>query len=400
MTRTRRARATVVATGSLALLLPAAAASAAAPTPVTNGTTTLRPTGAAYRTLKRADVAVLPIGVAATKGSRIAIPVRSGVVGTVSQLVHGETDGLLLRGEDGSARLTDLRMRIGRSSSTVTGRVDGGTPSTLFTLSTKRLDVRLASRAASRKKVTWKLTARGARTLRSRLGVRGLRAGGFGVATLTARLAAPSSSPSPAPGTPGSPTPSPSPVPAPLPPGAPATASIVSGTSDWGVKTSFRNYITGPIAGGKVVVSDGASTNADKTFRFGAATGTVDRSTGALSIGFRGTVYFEGHGSGDAAALRVWIRNPRVVTTAGATTGALHADMTSKDLNSGRTVDYPDVRVADLDLTKGTRTVSATGVTWDAVPATLTEAGSPAFGGFYNAGAELDPISFAVTTTG
>ena len=397
MTRTRRARATVVAAGGLALLLPAAA-SAATPTAVTNGTTTLRPSGAAYRTLKRADVAVLPIGVAATKGSRIAIPVRSGVVGTVSRLVHGETDGLLLRGEDGSARLTDLRMRIGRSSSTVTGRVDGGSPGTLFTLSAKRLDVRLASRAASRKGVTWKLTARAAKTLRSRLDVRGLRAGGFGVATLTARLAAPSSSPAPTPGTPA-PTPSPSPAPAPLPPGAPAVASVTSGAADWGVKTSFRRYITGPIAGGKAVPSDGVTTNPDDTYRFGPATGTVDRSTGALSIGFRGQVYFEGHGSGEAAALRVWLRNPRVVTTPGATTGRLHADMTSKG-QDGRLVDYPDVALADLDLTAGTRRTTATGVTWSAVPATLTEEGAPAFGGFYNAGAELDPISFAVTTAG
>jgi hypothetical protein len=395
MTSTRRARATVVAAGGLALLLPAAA-SAAAPTAVTNGTTTLRPTGAAHATLKRAGVEVLPIGVAARKGSRIAIPVRSGSVGTVSLLAHGATDGLLLRGDDGSARLTDLRVRIGRSASTVTGRIDGRALVTLFTLSTKRLDVRTAARSASRRNVAWKLTATAAKTLRSRLEVRGLRSGRFGISTFTAKLAAPGTA---TPGT-GSTTPAPAPTPAApvvLAPGAPAVASVVSGTQDWGIKASFRNYITG-FAGGKIVTSDGATRNTDGTFRFVTPTGTVDRTTGALSIGFRGTVYFEGHGSGEAAALRVWVRNPRVVTTAGASTGDLHADVSSKDQGSGKVVDYPNVRLAQLDLTKGTRTITDTGVTWVAVPATLTEEGAPAFGGFYNAGAEIDPVSFAVTT--
>jgi hypothetical protein len=394
MTSTRRARTTVVAAGGLALLLPAAA-SAAAPTAVTNGTTTLRPTGAAHATLRRAGVEVLPIGVAARKGSRIAIPVRSGSVGTVSQLVHGGTDGLLLRGDDRSARLTDLRVRIGRSASTVEGRIDGRALTTLFTLSTKALDVRLAARAASRKNVTWKLTATAARTLRSRLAVRGLRTGGFGVSTFSARLAAPGAT-TPAPGAPVPAAPAPA-TPVVLAPGAPAVANVVAGTQDWGVKASFRTYITG-FAGGKVVTSDGATTNADGTYRFVTPTGTVDRTTGALSIGFRGTVYFEGHGSGEAAALRVWVRNPRVVTTAGASTGYLYSDVSSKDSGSGKVVDYPNVKLAQLDLTKGTRTITETGVTWVGVPATLTEEGAPAFGGFYNEGAEMDPVSFAVTT--
>jgi len=383
MTRSRRARATAVAAGGLVLLLPAAA-SAAAPVTVTNGTTTVRPSGAAYRTLARAGVAVQPIGVAARKGSRIALPVTSGSVGTVSQLAHGTTDGLLLRGEDESVRLTDLRLRIGRSSSTVKGRIDGRALTTLFTLSTKRLDVRLAARAASRKNVTWRLTARAAKTLRSRLDVRGLKAGGFGVATLTAKLAAPVA---------------PAPVVVPPTTTGVGSSTVVAGASDWGIKASFRRYITGPIAGGRAVPSDGVSTNPDGTYRFGTAAGTVDRATGAIAIGFRGTVFFEGHGSGDAALLQVWIRNPRVVTTPGAATGTLHADVTSRSQDAGRPlVEYPNVALASLDLTKGTRTVTDSTVTWSGVPATLTEEGAPAFGGFYNAGTELDPIAFAVTT--
>ena len=76
-----------------------------------------------------------------------------------------------------------------------------------------------------------------------------------------------------------------------------------------------------------------------------------------------------------------------------------HADVTSRSQDAGRPlVEYPNVALASLDLTKGTRTVTDSTVTWNGVPATLTEEGAPAFGGFYNAGTELDPIAFAVTT--
>jgi hypothetical protein len=53
-------------------------------------------------------------------------------------------------------------------------------------------------------------------------------------------------------------------------------ATVSGGHLDWGVKQSFRNYINGPIAHGTITTSEGATKNADGTFRFPSATGSVD----------------------------------------------------------------------------------------------------------------------------
>jgi hypothetical protein len=386
-TRSRRARPTLVAAGTLALLLPASAAQAAAPTVVTGGTTIVRPTGAAYRTLTRAGVRVRSLGDTRARGSRFLLPVTGGLRGGVTVLEHGATDGLLLQRADDVVRLTGLRLRLGRAAR-VTGRIDGGAASTLFLMKASGLTGTAASGKATRRKVTWRLTARAARTLRGELGVRGLRAGTFASASLTALLQKPG-----APAAPGAPAPGPA-TPA---PGGPSPR-VVAGTAGWGVKTSFRNYVGSASGGatGKIEVSEGATRVPDGTFGFGAGAGTVDRATGGLGVAFRGTVYFEKHGAGESAALRLWVRNPRVVFDGSA--AMLHADVSSKDSATARVVDYPDVALAQLDVTKGSRTTTDTTVTWTAIPATLTEAGAPAFAGFYGAGTELDPISFSVST--
>jgi hypothetical protein len=386
-TRSRRARTTLVATGTLALLLPVAAARPAAPTVVTGGATTLRPTGAAYRTLARAGVRVRSLGDARAVGSRVVLPVTGGLRGRVTVLEHGATDGLLLQDADDAVRLTALRVRLGKAAR-VTGKVDGGATTTLFVLKASGLAGTAASGKATRRKVTWRLTPRAARTLRRELGVRDLRAGAFATASLSALLQKPGAPPAP-----GAPAPGPA-APA---PGGPS-ARVVAGTAGWGVKTSFRNYVGSASGGatGKIEVSDGATRVPDGTFGFGPGAGSTDRATGALDVAFRGTVYFEKHGVGENAALRLWVRNPRVVFDGAV--AMLHADVSSKDSATARVVDYPNVALARLDVTKGNRTTTDTTVTWTAVPATLTEAGAPAFAGFYQAGTELDPISFSVTT--
>ncbi|MEV4616223.1 HtaA domain-containing protein [Kitasatospora sp. NPDC049258] len=52
--------------------------------------------------------------------------------------------------------------------------------------------------------------------------------------------------------------------------------------------------------------------------------------------------------------------------------------------------------MAALDLAKASFTAVNGVVTLAELPATLTEQGAPAFGGFYQAGAELDPVTIAL----
>src|SRR5262249_44731315 len=81
-----------------------------------------------------------------------------------------------------------------------------------------------------------------------------------------------------------------------LSPGRSAQAAprqVQGGALDWGIKASFRSYITGPIAHGAMSATGGASQNADGTFRFPVSGGgSYDSATGALTLSFSGGVHF------------------------------------------------------------------------------------------------------------
>ena len=176
---------------------------------------------------------------------------------------------------------------------------------------------------------------------------------------------------------------------------AAAAADAIGGTLDWGVKASFRNYINGPIAHGSIEVREPATLNGDGTFRFDDATGTADGEAGTAELGFAGEVYFSGHDYGAGPLLELTITDPRV--TVDGEDGVLVADVVSKSLDSGELVTYDDVELAALDLSAAPLTVDGDTVSVSGAPATLTEDGVPAFANFYEAGVELDPVSFTVT---
>jgi hypothetical protein len=186
------------------------------------------------------------------------------------------------------------------------------------------------------------------------------------------------------------PTPEPEPEPEPETP-----ITIEGGHLDWGVKQSFRSYITGGAAQGTITTAGGATVNADGTYRFPveASTGEVADDGSTIVADFGGSVHFSGH----SGALELDIADI-VVTMTGAT-GTLAADVTSKSLEGGATETYTDVVLATLDLSGVTPAVVATTVTWPNIPAALTEAGVPAFSDFYTAGSALDPATVVLDLT-
>jgi hypothetical protein len=172
--------------------------------------------------------------------------------------------------------------------------------------------------------------------------------------------------------------------------GTAQAATVSGGSLDWGVKQSFRTYISGPIAHGTITTSDGATKNADGTFRFPSATGSVDADADTAELAFTGKVQFTGHDG----LLDMTIDDIRVTLTGSG--GTLVADVVSKSLSTGQLTTYDDVEfatLADTDLTGADGTATGTGI-----GATLTTAGAPAFADFYPAGTALDPLSFSVTT--
>lgn len=180
------------------------------------------------------------------------------------------------------------------------------------------------------------------------------------------------------------------------PAAAPAAApqlELVDGKLDWGIKESFRTYISGPIAQGKITVADGAQqADGGGVFTFTDGKGTYDTGTHASDTAFEGSVRFEGH----HGALDVQLSDVKVGT--GRETGTITADFTSKKMD-GTVVSKDDAPIAELDMTAAERAGGADGaMVFAAIPATLTADGSDAFAGFYAEGAELDPATLSVKT--
>lgn len=180
------------------------------------------------------------------------------------------------------------------------------------------------------------------------------------------------------------------PVIVPLPP-ATLTVSTdgrsIEGSLVWGVKSSFRSYITGSIAKGSVTLRDGA-TSAGTGYWFGQSGTDWTASAGTGSTRYAGGVRFQGHGG----ILDLSLSDP-VVRIDSASAGTLFMR-----INGGATT-----AVGALDLGAATRTSVDGGISYSNVPVTLTSSGATMFSygssQFYGAGERMDPLSFAIGTT-
>lgn len=156
---------------------------------------------------------------------------------------------------------------------------------------------------------------------------------------------------------------------------------IENGAVDWGVRRTFREYVTGDIAKGKWTLSAGAQ-DGGALFRFPAGDGTF--KSGDVEASFKGAVRFTGaHGLDlKLSAVRATVENDK---------GTLYADVVSGDF-TGKKVPLVTFTAKDLKAKDGLVQVTE-------APATLTAKGAKAFAGMYRAGTEMDPVSLAVALT-
>lgn len=158
------------------------------------------------------------------------------------------------------------------------------------------------------------------------------------------------------------------------------TGPSATGSLQWGIKSSFVNYIEN-LSGDGVVSLTPPTTRVGSAFAFpqsAATTWDAERQTGTVQ--FAGAASFSAHGG----ALAFAIANPKIVVSSAS---AAELIVTT----GGR-----DVVLAMLDLSKATKTSLPDGsVRWADVPAILTEAGVPVFQQ-YPAGQDLDPLTFTV----
>ncbi|WP_419995186.1 HtaA domain-containing protein [Streptomyces boninensis] len=166
--------------------------------------------------------------------------------------------------------------------------------------------------------------------------------------------------------------------------------TVSGGRLDWGIKSSFLSYVTGPIAQGRWTLLD----NAASGFRFHSATGSYDPDTGSLTAAFTGGVRFTGHKKGGSYQLDMTLRRFTVKIAGGK--GTLHADVTSKDRKSGQVSSQSQVALANLGVSGVNMRGGGTPIALNRVPATLTAAGEKAFAGYYPAGTAMDPLSLSV----
>ncbi|MGK0715051.1 HtaA domain-containing protein [Leucobacter sp. W1153] len=187
-----------------------------------------------------------------------------------------------------------------------------------------------------------------------------------------------------------------------------ATACQVESASvSWGVKQSFRQYITGAIAGGSwetygeaayvapSLTETGAVEAGTDLFQWVGGTGEIANTLESGAIAFVGGVHFTGHDG----ELELNIANP-AVEFEGADTGYLLLEVSEAPVGEAGT----QVRAAKLDLST---TVSASGQDLSIVGASvrLTAEGAAAFNGdtdrgTYVAGEEMDPLYLQATVAG
>jgi hypothetical protein len=167
------------------------------------------------------------------------------------------------------------------------------------------------------------------------------------------------------------------------------TKPTVAGFLSWGVKSSFRSYITGSIASGWIAVSGGASA-AGGNYVFPQTTGsTWTTEAGTGSGAYRGAVQFYGHGG----VLNVTLSNPSVQIDS-----PTHATLYVSDNGSG------PIGIGSVDLSKASVKVLDGGVSYTNAPVSLTGAGVGVFSygssQFYSAGEQMDPVSFTIGAPG
>lgn len=175
----------------------------------------------------------------------------------------------------------------------------------------------------------------------------------------------------------------------------PAGCAVQSAELRWGVKESFRSYISGSIANGEWTVSD--------DMRYETPDFIWDRAQGALSdaldegrVGFTGAVHFTGHDG----AMQLDLADP-AIEFAGDDTAYLVLNLGATDTaNAGGEATAAEVRAAKIDLS-GAVTAEGGDLEVVAAPVRLTAEGAEAFNGEYGSyvsGEELDPVSLTAAT--
>lgn len=163
----------------------------------------------------------------------------------------------------------------------------------------------------------------------------------------------------------------------------PAFTRVVSGSLDWGIRSSFVNYVRGAIAKGSMHPSGGVSWNGS-TLVWSAGRGTYNTKDRTGTINYAGSVHFTGH----RGALDLTISNPSLWISGNS--AALYANVSSSNM-AGEKQEFGRVHLANVTLTNVS--ASNTTLSFDSSTVNLTAVGAEAFAGFYSVGEPMNLLS-------
>ncbi|MFF5972389.1 HtaA domain-containing protein [Streptomyces sp. NPDC012769] len=417
--------ATVAALGAGALALPAVAADAAAPpVPLTNGTLDwgIKASFRSYLAMPFAKGRTTVEGGARQAPNHGILTFVDGA-GTYDTATHATANsfkgGVRFEAHDGALdiRISDVRLST-KGSAAPTGEITAdvvtkekdGSVSTRNDIALAALDMtgvrpgQGTGGAMVFKDIPAKLTKDGAAAFA------GFYKEGDALDPATLTVTAGGTRPTPAPTPTPTSTPTPTRTPAPTPtatktttpkPTAPTTpgptrvptkapAGVFDGRLTWGVKASWRSYVT-ETCGGAVTPARGAETNGS-AYDFAFREADVTAGARKADTAFSGTLRFA------CAAHRIDWTIGDVKVKANGAKGTLVADVTTAEGTKN------DVVFADLDLSQADWTARNGVITLAALPARLTAAGAAQFAGpngeaFYRTGTAIDPVTVRLTVT-
>lgn len=167
--------------------------------------------------------------------------------------------------------------------------------------------------------------------------------------------------------------------------------TVTAGSMNWGVRESFRKYVETGVAKGSISTSGGA-TNSGSGFTFPLESSAISSSTSG-QVNFSGEVHFYGHNG----ALDMLLSNPVIVVNG--TQAELRVDYASRKyegvdktgaIREGRQEVLAAIALSQApDFAASQTTIAGT--------VSLTSSGAEIFGGFYEAGETLDPISIELS---
>lgn len=179
----------------------------------------------------------------------------------------------------------------------------------------------------------------------------------------------------------------------------------------WGIRESYRNYVTSPFAEGSITTSDGAGTTSGPgtgggPFTWPIAWATYDPATETGDVQLQGTVVTQAHPIGDVFALDTTFSNPRLEIVDGE--GTLFVDLTFRPYAGVAPDPVPalqsalDVPFATVDLSGENLTPKANGnVAISEAPMVGITAAMELIGWdeFYGDTVELDPLTVTFNAT-